>query len=673
LLLLRYCCNLRVRLRVAVELCFLLALVQPGFSQSPVAAISYVDSLREALKHSPQDTSRVKTLFLLSDYYSDKDTSLAAQYVNQAAGYSKKGSYQAALAHFYRAGVYFDTDIQKSETGYLTAEKLLRSFPGKEALIYRSRAWANYGALQQRQDDEKKYAQVLIEHSIPLAMQAGDSIRVARNYHNLGLIFTNQINYKKAEKYFQLAISILEKMRSRSFDLVDSYIFGAKNYLYLKDYPPVKPMLDSAQAILASTPDSPYFTELYMVEGMYHSRLRQFSKAFESFDKGLAVSIKLNRPYDTQSIMLQKYFTFKAMENYPKALEIIRQLATQQQIYPRRENRMLYYYELAQTLAKTGDMKGAYNWLHQYAVLADSTNEERIKSDIAALEARYQSAEKEKQIYQLQAKNEKAILTIKNNRLVNWLLAVVCLFLLAVTVLVLLFYRNNKRLWTQQKQLHELELQKIKQDHRISMLSAMLEGQEQERTRLARDLHDGLGGLLSSIKIELSQVAGQPNQQMKTGVERTLSHLDDAVNELRRIARSLMPEILMKYGLAEATREFCKNLKETGVNLICQVFNYTDSMPQEKQVVLYRIIQELVNNAVKHAAADQILVIIQQSGDTLFVTVEDDGKGFDTGKPNSKTGAGLSNVKARADFLNATLDIQSTLGNGSSVTVECKI
>jgi two-component system NarL family sensor kinase len=76
---------------------------------------------------------------------------------------------------------------------------------------------------------------------------------------------------------------------------------------------------------------------------------------------------------------------------------------------------------------------------------------------------------------------------------------------------------------------------------------------------------------------------------------------------------------------------------------------------------------------VKHAAADQILVIIQESGDTLFVTVEDDGKGFDTNKPNSKTGAGLSNVKARADFLNATFDIQSSPGNGTSVTVECKI
>ena len=592
--------------------------------------------------------------------------------MEEAAKLAKPGSYEAALAYFYRAGAYFDTDMEKSKANYLRSEQLLRKFPTKEALVYRSRAWHNYGALEQRNDNEKRYAEIIIKYAIPLAQQAGDSARVARNYQNLGVIFSNQIEYKKAEEYINSAIAILSRKAPKSLELADSYIFGAKNYIFLKDYPPVKPMLDSAMAILSADPNSTYFSDYYLVEGMYYSRLRQFNNALASFDKGLAVAEKYKRAYDHQSIRLQKYFTYKAMENYPKALAIIKELALEE-IYPKSKNQILFFYELAQTTAKTGDMKAAYQWLHQYAELADSSYQEGTKSDIAALEARYQSSEKEKKIYQLQSKNEKAALTIKNNRLLNWLLVVVCLFLMAVTVLVLLFYRNNKRLWAQQKQLHDLEMQKIKQDYKISMLSAMLEGQEQERTRLARDLHDGLGGLLSSIKIELSQTAVEQNDKLKTSISRTLSHLDDAVNELRRIARSLMPEILMNYGLAEATKEFCKNLNGAGINVVCQVFNYKDSMPKEKQIVLYRIIQELVNNAMKHAAASQILVIIQQSGERLFVTVEDDGKGFDPERINAKAGAGLSNVKARADFLNAKFDMQSTPKNGTSVTVECEI
>lgn len=664
---------MKIAYKLTGLLLLVLALTAPGFSQSPVDGSTYADSLRKALAKQSSDSLKANILFLLSDHYSEKDQALGLNYLGQAEKYSKKSPYQTALFHFYLAGIYFDTDISKSENEYLLAEKLLRKFPGREALIYRSRAWHNYGALQQRQDDEKKYAQILIEHCIPLALKAGDSARVARNYQNLGLIFSNQLDYLKAEKYFKSSISILENLGVKSLELADSYIFAAKNYIYLKDYPPVKPMLDSAKVQLADDPDSNYLPDYYMVEGMYYTRLRQFNKAHESFDKGLQMALKLNRPYEHQSIMLQKYFAYKEMGNYSKALPIIKRLAQEKEIIPHYKNRMLYYYELAETSAKTSDMGAAYNWLHKYALLADSTNEQRIKTDIAELETKFQTTQKEKRIFQLQSQNEKAALTIKNNQLISWLLAVVCIFLMAVTVLVLLFYRNNKRLWLQQKLLHELELQKIKQDHRISMLSAMLEGQEQERTRLARDLHDGLGGLLSSIKIELSQIGLDQNRQLKSGIDRTLAHLDDAVNELRRIARSLMPEILMNYGLAEATKEFCKNLRETGVNLVCQVYHYTDSFAKEKQVVLYRIIQELVNNAVKHSAATQILVILQQSGDTIFVTVEDDGKGFDLSKTQSGNGAGLANVKARADFLNAKLDIHSSPDNGTSVTVECEI
>ncbi|MCF2494132.1 ATP-binding protein [Dyadobacter chenhuakuii] len=643
----------------------------PLCAQSPVTGVSYVDSLQNILKGKQSDSLRIATLLLLSDYYSDKDTSLAVQYVRKAAGYVKQNSFQAALVQFYTAGVYFDTDFKRSEAGYLRAEQLLRRFAGKAALVYRARAWNNYGALRQRQDDELQYARILLDHVIPLSQQAGDSARMARNYHNLGMIFSNQLDYTKAKSYLSSAISILEKIAPNSLEMADAYMFASKNYIYLKDYPPIRPMLDSAYDILSEDPNSVYLIDFYLVEGMYYSRLRQYAKAMESFDKGILLCDKLGKAYDRRGIMLQIYFTYKAQENYPKALQTMKAIMRSKPPITRYQDRMLYYYELAQTSEKVGDMTGAYQWLRRYTELADSSYQERTKAEIADLEAKYKSVEKEKKINDLQAKNERATLTIKNNRLLSWLLAVVCLFLLVVTVLVLLFYRNNKRLWAQQQQLHELELQKIKQDHRISMLSAMLDGQERERTRLARDLHDGLGGLLSSIKIELSQLSDKQHVPMKVGIHKTLSHLDEAVNELRRIARSLMPEILMKYGLAEATKEFCKNLKETGANLVCQVFNYKDSMPREKQIVIYRIIQELVNNALKHAQASQILVIIQQSGDTLFVTVEDDGKSFDINKTNTKAGSGLSNIKARADFLNARFEIQSAPQKGTTVTVEC--
>jgi signal transduction histidine kinase len=237
------------------------------------------------------------------------------------------------------------------------------------------------------------------------------------------------------------------------------------------------------------------------------------------------------------------------------------------------------------------------------------------------------------------------------------------------------FYRSGRKLLEQQQKLHLFEVERIRQEHQISLLSAMLEGQEQERTRLARDLHDGLGGLLSGIKLQLSTISPTLDvSQSQLLVENTMQRIDDAMDELRRIARSMMPEILIKYGLGEATIEYCRGLKKTGVkNVVCQVFNFQTTMEHTRQVVLYRIMQELVNNAIKHADAEQILVLLQQTGDMVFLTVEDDGKGFDTAAGNGLKGAGLANIQARVDFLGGKIEIQSETGTGTTILIECTI
>src|SRR5690606_19737258 len=132
--------------------------------------------------------------------------------------------------------------------------------------------------------------------------------------------------------------------------------------------------------------------------------------------------------------------------------------------------------------------------------------------------------------------------------------------------------------------------------------------QEKERTRIARDLHDGLGGLLSGIKIELSggaiKAAVSPEHTL---ISNALARIDQAVDELRRIARNMMPELLLKYGLNEAIREYCQSLKRSGINITFQTFNYQNNLIKNKQVVVYRIAQELINNAVKYAQSQHIL------------------------------------------------------------------
>lgn len=279
--------------------------------------------------------------------------------------------------------------------------------------------------------------------------------------------------------------------------------------------------------------------------------------------------------------------------------------------------------------------------------------------------ARYRSIQKEQELKTMQQ-------TVSYNKKLNKIYSVLTIACFLALLFLFYAYKQRSKTLAQEKQLHQLEVDKIRQEHRISLLSAMLEGQEQERTRLARDLHDGLGGLLSGVKIELSgldPLTTDPRQQVI--VSKTMHHLDNAVDELRRIAKSMMPEVLLVYGLGEACKEYCNGLRKSGVPVTCQVYNYKNDMSPSRQVILYRIMQELINNAVKHAGATQIFVQLQQNGDVIFLTVEDDGKGFDTQKLNELKGAGLANIRARVELLHGRMDIESTSGTGTSFTIEC--
>lgn len=238
-------------------------------------------------------------------------------------------------------------------------------------------------------------------------------------------------------------------------------------------------------------------------------------------------------------------------------------------------------------------------------------------------------------------------------------------FLLILTFIIaaaLVFYAYRQRLKT------------LKQKESLQVLSSMLQGQETERARLARDLHDGLGGILSGTKITLSGLTlNNQDNAAKSTVSKSLDQLDVAVTELRRIAHNLMPELLDKYGLEEALKEYAARMSSDELEVSCHFVNYKDSLDKEKQIVVYRIIQELVNNAVKHAEAAQILIQLSKYNNHILITVEDDGKGFDLNLANGKKSAGIHNVQSRLEFLSGKMHIDSIAGTGTTIEIEFPI
>ncbi len=199
---------------------------------------------------------------------------------------------------------------------------------------------------------------------------------------------------------------------------------------------------------------------------------------------------------------------------------------------------------------------------------------------------------------------------------------------------------------------------------------------ETERGRFARDLHDGLGGLLSSVKFSFSNMKESIILTAQQGLsfEQSLNKLDSGIAELRRIAHNMMPENLQQFGLNTALKDFCITIQQgTGCNIHYECFGMkTYSFNSQTDIAVYRIAQELVNNALKHAAAGQIIVQLQINKASITLTVEDNGKGFDKSILKNEKGSGWKSIESRINLLKGTLHIDSTT-QGTLINIEIPI
>lgn len=237
------------------------------------------------------------------------------------------------------------------------------------------------------------------------------------------------------------------------------------------------------------------------------------------------------------------------------------------------------------------------------------------------------------------------------------------LLLTAAIILFMVFYQKRML----QEQLHR---QQLDINHQVRIMEAVLESQELERKRVAADLHDSVGGMLSAIRVGLITVGRQlpdPNT-----LDQQKKMLDDTIGSVRSISRDLMPATLERFGLGHALRELCDQVHNTAllpVNFHEQ--GEIHDIPSNKQLMLFRIAQELITNAVKHARATIIQVNLRVSDEVVMV-VEDDGIGFDPDSIRSSAvpgrGLGLFNIENRVRLLNAKIVHEIVGSHGTRVT-----
>jgi signal transduction histidine kinase len=303
------------------------------------------------------------------------------------------------------------------------------------------------------------------------------------------------------------------------------------------------------------------------------------------------------------------------------------------------------YYQLAQLNHQAGNDRKAFEHLMNYGVVKDSLfNLEKIKA-VNEIQTRYETEKKELLLAQQQ-------LALQQNR---YLIIALVILLLMLTALIFL-WRNRVELkqraarTQQQKELQE------------KLTEAVITFQEAERTRFAKDLHDGLGQMISSVRLYV-------NQSGEGWSTRATSLLDDMHREIRNIAFALLPHTLVNDGLGSALRELAGRISQSGRVQVEVDVNGTCRLPDKIEVSVYRICQEWVNNVMKYADSSTIRILLIQDVDCFTLIIEDDGKGFNPAILNSAEGNGWRNIQSRIALHSGTVRVESSPAKKGSILI----
>ena len=327
---------------------------------------------------------------------------------------------------------------------------------------------------------------------------------------------------------------------------------------------------------------------------------------------------------------------------------------------------------LFQLYKKINEPAKAYENIQKYITLQDSSYAAIEKKNIAEFEVKYNTQEKEKNILIQQAE-----IKDKTDKLKTSIIIITALLSLAFLAIIAIRIRNKftRNMHLKEKELQLQKIKELEQNNKLLSLNSMLEGQEVERLRIAQDLHDGLGGLLTTVKAHFNTIEKEIDNIKNINLyEKTNKLIDEACIEVRRIAHDMVPHSIKISGLRGALEDLKNSISTRGLECEIDIHGQKlDHLPAEKASMIYRIIQETTNNAVKHAKANKLFIQLLEHENNLHITVEDDGQGFDINNILSKKGMGLKNIDSRINYLSGKINYDSSPNHGTTVNIEIPI
>ncbi|SFI84522.1 tetratricopeptide repeat-containing sensor histidine kinase [Myroides guanonis] len=627
----------------------------------PLDEKKYLNQLNSKIETETNDSIRLYNYLLLSEYWAQSDRLKSWQALNKVL--SAENNLPVGILEYYQGVFYtYNGDKTKAKQHYENSIKLLKNNTKQSEILLK--AIYNFAYIQVEDKGYDVLVKTLTEQCIPLSEKSGNVEFLAYSYTQLGLTFMSVGQFDTAEEYHKKALEQLKKIPEQKTVHLITYFNLVSNYCYKPDSKSAKIYLDKANHIINQYPNSQHLANYYYQEAMYYTTREDYDLALLSLNKGAKIAKDKNQPKLLHMLYFRMYNVYLMQKNYHKAKLQLETILDENILSKESVNRKITYTQLAAVNDVLGNHKQAYDWMKKSSVLNDSLQQQKLLEKMNELEILYETSEKQQTIDRLEREKKENELIAKNKNLRIVFLAIALGLSSIIAFLIYRTYKNQQKLNKQINISHQQDLLHIENERKYEATQAVLQGEEQERQRIAQDLHDSMGGMLANIRMSLSSLGYDKTTEIR-------EKIDKSIVEMRRISRNLMPETLKNLGLEIALKELCESMNNKHFSIQFEAFNISENIPFQTQLALYRITQESISNVIKYAQAQNVIVQISQNEKTISLTIEDDGIGFNKSEINY--GLGIKNIENRVRLINGTLDIISKKGEGTTINVECNV
>ncbi len=670
---------------------FILAI--SGLDIKTSSASSDVDSVLKIISKEKNSVEKVNNLLFLTREYYLADPDSAMLFCQQAYDLSNNLKYEEGQAK----ALYWKCILYKARGDYDTAMQIITNYLALDILkqdsIMMAKGYSQYGKLL-RSQGKMESSLSYYRKALKIFLRNLDTAALISIYNSFGIIFQELAEYDSSALYLQKTITLSEKSgRTRYLSLVysnlgETYLRmgqsdNAKRYLHksavharssghdkslaiiytkLGNVASAEQELDTviyyykkAEELYREIKDQRGINDLYVNYGIVFQQNGLYDLAIENYDMALSYYKAQNYTRGIIIALQNKASILAEQGKHNQALVLFdscKQLALETRD---KENLKKLLLHISNTYYQVGDYKKALEYYYQYDTVKYDIydlNKERVVADL-----RFQYEREADQAKLLVQKNEILRKTTQRNIYFFTGLGIIALSIFLIIVIRLTARKN--RIISEQK------IRQLEEEKKLLAARFLVEGQEEERKRIATELHDGLGVLLSATKLQFTSIK-DPTPANKPLIEKATQFLEQATSDVRKISHNMMPGLLTKLGLCEALEDLFEKLEDTeGMDALCEIKGARERLPENKEIMIYRIVQELVNNTLKHANAKKIRLKINVMPAKLDIHFSDDGKGFDVDKMLAQKSIGLQSIFSRVKFLDGTVSIDSGAGKGT--------